>query len=69
MRWMLLLIIALLLAWSLWPEPEPVPVEDTVLGEPVRQLQEAEAFEGRYLEEAEARKQRMEATLESGDGG
>jgi hypothetical protein len=67
MRYFLILLVLALLAWKLMPTPEPVPVEDTVLGEPVKRLQEAEQFEDQYLEQSEARKQRIEEAVE-GDG-
>lgn len=67
MRYFLILLVLALLAWKLMPAPEPVPVEDTVIGEPVKRLQEAEQFESEYLEQSEARKRRMEEAVD-GDG-
>lgn len=69
MRWLLALIIVLALAWRFWPEPEPIPVEDTFIGEPVRALQDAQGFEDEYLEAQEARKQELERQLEEQTGG
>lgn len=67
MRQLLILLVLVLLAWKFWPVPEPVPVEETVIGEPVKRLQEAEQFEAQYLEQSEARKRRLEEAME-GDG-
>jgi len=68
-RWLLVLIIVLLLIWRFWPEPEPIPVEETFIGEPVRALHSAEAFEDEYLEAQEARKEELERKLEEQTGG
>ncbi|MEE4175155.1 MAG: hypothetical protein V2I57_12965 [Xanthomonadales bacterium] len=65
---MIILFVLLLLAWKFWPEPEPMAVEDTVIGEPVKRLQEAQQFEDQVLEEAEARKQRLEAAIDDDSG-
>ena len=67
MRVFLILLVLALLAWKLMPAPEPVPVEETVIGEPVKRLQEAEQLESQYLEQTEARKQRLEQAVD-GDG-
>jgi hypothetical protein len=66
MRWLLVLLIILLAAWRFLPRPEPVPVEESFIAEPVRQLRGAEAMEQSHLQEAEARKRRLE---EATDGG
>lgn len=67
LRVFLILLVLALLAWKLMPAPEPVPVEETVIGEPVKRLQEAEQLESQYLEQTEARKQRLEQAAD-GDG-
>lgn len=67
MRWILLILLLLLAAWQLMPEPEPVPVEETVIGAPIGVLREAEGLDARQLEQAEERKRRMEEAL-GGDG-
>ncbi len=68
MRWLLILVVVLLAVWYFMPDPEPVPLEETFIAEPVSKLQEAEAYEDEYLEQAEAHKRRMEEALD-GDGG
>jgi hypothetical protein len=67
MRVFLILLVLALLAWKLMSSPEPVPVEETIIGEPVKRLQEAEQFETQYLEQTDARKQRLEEAVD-GDG-
>ncbi len=67
MRWLLLLLIALLAAWYFLPAPEPVPVEESVIAAPVGKLREAEAYEDAHLQQAEERKQRLEEAID-GDG-
>lgn len=67
MRWFLALLVLLLAAWYFLPARDPLPVEETFIAEPVKRLEDAEAYEDRYLEEADARKQRLEEALD-GDG-
>jgi hypothetical protein len=64
MRYLLILLVLALLTWKFMPNPGPVPVGEAVTGEPVRRLQEAERFEAQYLEQTEARNQRLEETVE-----
>ena len=45
MRYLILLIVILLAAWALWPEPEPIPVEETFIGDQIRPLRKAEKFQ------------------------
>lgn len=68
-RILIVLIILLLLAWRYWPDPEPIPVEETFIGEPVKRLHESQQFEQQYLEAVEARKAEMEKQLEEQAGG
>lgn len=68
MRFIIALIIILLAAWYFMGRPEPVPVEESFIAEPVKQLREAEAMNETYLEQTDAHKQRLEEALE-GDGG
>ncbi len=69
MRWLIGLIAILLALYYLWPEPEPIPVEETFIGEPVKALRSAEGFEDEYLEAQEARKDELERQLEEQTGG
>lgn len=69
MRWLIAFILIALLVWKLWPEPEPLPIEETFIAEPVQRLQDAKDFEQEYLDATEARKAEMEKKLEEADGG
>jgi hypothetical protein len=64
MRAFLILLVLALLAWKLLPTPEPVPVEETVIGEPVKRLQETQQFEAQFLEQADARKKRLDEAVD-----
>ena len=45
MRFLVLIIVVLLLAYALWPDPEPVPVEETFIGDQIKPLRKAEKFQ------------------------
>jgi len=68
MRVVIILIIVLLAAWYFMGRPEPVPVEESFIAEPVKQLRQAEALNETYLQQADAHKQRLEEAVD-GDGG
>ena len=46
----LLFLIFVVLLWLFWPEQEPIPVEETFIGEQVKTLKEAEQFKDDYGE-------------------
>ena len=69
MRWLIAFVIIALIAWKFWPEPEPIPVEETFIGEPIKRLNEAKQFEDEYLEATEEHKKEMEKQLEEATGG
>ena len=51
MRFLIVLIIILLLAYALWPEQEIPPVEETFIGDQIKPLRKAEKFQQEdYLE-------------------
>jgi len=68
MRFVIVLIIILLAVWYFMDRPEPVPVEESFIAEPVNRLREAEALNEAHLEQTRERQQKMEEALE-GDGG
>lgn len=68
MRIVIFLIIVLLAAWYFMGKPEPVPVEESFIAEPVEQLKKAEAMNETYLKQVDEHKQRLEEALEE-DGG
>jgi len=69
MRWLIALVIIALIVWKFWPDPPPIPVEETFIGEPIKRLNEAKAFEDEYLKATEAHKKEMEKKLEESTGG
>jgi hypothetical protein len=69
MRWLILLILAALAFFYFLPEREPVPVEETFIGDEIRAVQKAEAFEQEYLDATRARQEQMEKELEEAAGG
>ena len=69
MRWLVLLIIILLAWFYFQDDPEPVPVEESFIAEPVGHLRKAENFGDEYKNMDEARKNRLEDALEEQSGG
>ena len=69
MRWLILLLVIILTVYYFMPEPEPIPIEETFIGEPVKALQDAQGYEDEYLKANEERRKRMEEELEKATGG
>jgi len=66
MRFLIVLIIIILLAWKLWPE-QPVPTaEESFIGPQIQSLRKAEQFEDDYLDALEEKNRKIE---EQSDGG
>jgi hypothetical protein len=69
MRFIVFIIIVLLLAYAWWPEREPVPVEDTVIGQQIAPLRKAQKFEQQdYLEALDTHREQMDAQEEREGG-
>jgi len=69
MRFLLFIIIVLLLAYAWWPKREPVPVEDTVIGQQLHPLRKAQKFEQQdYNKALDSYREQMDAQ-EKADGG
>ena len=68
MRFLVILIIALLAFYFLWPEPEPVPVEETFIGDQVKALHKAEKVEDDYLKAVQEQQKKMEQQLDDQGG-
>ena len=61
MRILVFIIVVLLLAYALWPDPEPVPVEETFIGDQIKPLRKAEKFqEEDYLKALDQHRQEMD---------
>lgn len=66
MRFLIVLIIILFLAWKLWPE-QPVPTaEESFIGPQLQPLKKAEQVEDQYMDALERTNKRIE---EESDGG
>lgn len=71
MRWFLFLIVVFAVLWYIRgvEEVKPPPIEEGIIGGPVRALRKAEGFEEEYLDATKERNQRMEEQLEKDSGG
>ena len=66
MRFLIVLIIIILLAWKLWPD-QPVPTaEESFIGPQLEPLKKAERVEDQYMDALKEKNRRME---EQSDGG
>jgi hypothetical protein len=66
MRFLVVLIILLLLAWKFWPE-QPVPTaEESFIGPQLQSLKKAEQVEDQYIDALEKKNREIE---EQSDGG
>ena len=66
MRFLIVLIIIILLAWKLWPE-QPVPTaEESFIGPQLESLKKAEQVEDQYMDALKEKNRRIE---EQSDGG
>ena len=66
MRFLLVLIIVLLLAWKFWPE-QPVPTaEESFIGPQLESMKKAEQVEDQYLDALQKKNKKIE---EQSDGG
>ena len=66
MRFLIVLIIIILLAWKLWPE-QPVPTaEESFIGPQPEPLKKAEQVEDQYMDALKEKNRRIE---EQSDGG
>ena len=71
MRWLLFLIIVFAVLWYIrgLEEVEPPPIEEGIIGGPVKALRKAEGFEKSHLDATRARQKRMEEQIEEDSGG
>ena len=71
MRWLLFLIIVLAVLWYIRgiEEVKPPPIEEGIIGGPVKALRKAEGFEKSYIEATDEHKKQMEEQLEKDSGG
>ena len=71
MRWFIFLILVFAVLWYIRgiEEVEPPPIEEGIIGGPVKALRKAEGFEKSYLDQTEARQKQMEEQIEKDSGG
>lgn len=71
MRWLFFLIIVLAVLWFIrgLEEVEPPPIEEGIIGGPVRALRKAENFEKSHLDATRERQKKMDEQVEKDSGG
>ena len=71
MRWFLFLILVFAVLWYIRgiEDVKPPPIEEGIIGGPVKALRKAEGFEKSYLDPTEARQKQMEKQIEEDTGG
>ena len=71
MRWLLFLIIVFGVLWYIrgLEEVEPPPIEEGIIGGPVRALRKAEGFEKVHLDATKERQKKMEEQIKKDSGG
>jgi len=71
MRWLFFLIIVLAVLWYIRgiEDVKPPPIEEGIIGGPVRALRKAEGYEESYLEATKAHQEQMEKQIEKDSGG
>ena len=66
MRFLLLLIIVLLVAFALWPRQPTPPVEETFIAPQLEPLRKAEQVEQQYMDAFDRANQRIEKDSDGG---
>jgi hypothetical protein len=71
MRWFIFLILVLAVLWYIRgiEEVKPPPIEEGIIGGPVKALRKAEGFEKSYLKETQEHQKQLEEQLEKDSGG
>ena len=71
MRWLLFWIVVFGVLWYIRgiEDVKPPPVEEGIIGGPVRALRKAEGFETEYLDATKERNKRMDEQIEKDSGG
>ncbi len=60
MKFLVLLIVVLLLAFALWPRSEPPPLEETFIAPQLETIQKAEGIEEQYMDALERSEERIQ---------
>lgn len=71
MRWLLFLILVFAVLWYIRgiEDVKPPPIEEGIIGGPVKALHKAEDFEDSYLDATKERQKQMEEQIEKDSGG
>jgi len=71
MRWLLFLIIVVAVLWYIRgiEDVKPPPLEEGIIGGPIKALHKAEGFEKSYLEATDEHQKQMEEQLKKDSGG
>ena len=71
MRWFIFLLLVLAALWYLRGlEPvEPPPIEEGIIGGPVKALHKAQGYEKTYLQDTQEHQKQVEEQLEKDSGG
>jgi len=71
MRWFIFLLLVLAALWYLRSlEPvEPPPIEEGIIGGPVKALHKAQGYEKTYLKDNQEHQKQIEEQLEKDSGG
>jgi hypothetical protein len=69
MRFLVLIIVILLLAYALWPEQPVPPIEETFMGDQIKPLRKAEKFQQEdYPKALDQHREDMDSQVDQ-DGG
>jgi 4-amino-4-deoxy-L-arabinose transferase-like glycosyltransferase len=66
MRFLVILIVVLLVAFALWPRQPVPPVEETFIAPQLQALEKAEQIESQYMEAVERANQQIERDSDGG---
>jgi len=71
MRWFIFLLLVLAALWYLrgLEEVEPPPIEEGIIGGPVKALHKAQGYEKTYLQDTQEHQKQIEEQLEKDSGG
>ena len=66
MRFLVILIVVLLVAFALWPRQPVPPVEETFIAPQLQALEKAEQIESQYMEAVERANQQIDRDSDGG---
>lgn len=66
MKFLALLIVVLLLAYALWPRPEPPPIEETFIAPQLETIEKAEGIEQQYMDALDRADSEIEEQIDGG---